>query len=176
MGGYRALCGSPGQEVLKAKRFKEDIMKFLRPTRAWLVCTLLLALSPFTLATTAFSGRPFSGYFDLSGVTEQGDLVQVTLHLKLLNQGDADVKSVIVTLVDSAPFMTLRGNFQPVKVWKSHQYIEMSQEFTVSKLEFSHWMHAPGQPNLVILFQDAKGKTWQKGAQISRWPLVRVAQ
>ena len=99
-------------------------------------------------------------------------MVQVTLHLKLYNHGDADAKSVIVTLVDSSPTMTLRGNFQPVKVWKSKQFIEMSQEFSVTKREFREWMAPPAQPNLVILFQDSKGTSWQKGAQISHRPLV----
>jgi hypothetical protein len=133
--------------------------------------TLLTALSLAAVAATAKSGREFSGYFDVSGVQEQGDLVQVTLHLKLFNHS-TDAKGVIVTLVDSSPAMTLRGNFQPVKVWKSQQFIEMSQEFSVSKREFREWMAAPAQPNLVILFQDSKGKSWQKGAQISRRPLV----
>src|ERR1700730_12260816 len=144
-------------------------MPLLRPSRAWVVCTLLAALSLATVASTK-SGREFSGYFDVSGVQEQGELVQVTLHLKLFNHGDADAKSVIVTLVDSSPAMTLRGNFQPVKVWKSQQFIEMSQEFSVTKREFREWMAPPAQPNLVILFQDSKGKSWQKGAQISRRP------
>jgi hypothetical protein len=146
-------------------------MQSLRPSRAWIVMTLLTALSLATVASAAKSGREFSGYFDVSGVQEQGDLVQVTLHLKLFNHS-ADAKGVIVTLVDSSPAMTLRGNFQPVKVWKSQQFIEMSQEFSVSKREFREWMAAPAQPNLVILFQDSKGKSWQKGAQISRRPLV----
>jgi len=143
-------------------------------SRAWLVCTLFTALLLATVAATASSGREFSGYFDVSGVQEQGDLVQVTLHLKLFNHGDADAKSVIVTLLDSSPAMTLRGNFQPVKVWKSHQFIDMSQEFTVTKREFKEWITPPAQPNLVILFQDGKGATLQKGAQISRRPLVRT--
>lgn len=148
-------------------------MQSQRPSRAWAVCTLLTALILATVAATANgSGREFSGYFDMSGVQEQGDLVQVTLHLKLYNHGDADAKSVIVTLVDSSPTMTLRGNFQPVKVWKSKQFIEMSQEFSVSKREFREWNAPPAQPNLVILFQDSNGKSWQKGAQISRRPLV----
>jgi len=151
-------------------------MKFSRPTPAWLVCTLLAALLLVTAAAAANSGHEFSGYFDVSGVKEQGDLVQVTLHLKLFNHSDADVKSVIVTLVDSAPAMTFRGNFQPVKVWKSQRFIEMSQEFTVTQREFREWMGAPAQPNLVILYQDAKGASWQKGAQISRRPLVPIAQ
>jgi len=148
-------------------------MQSTRHSRAWLVCTVLAALMLATVAATAISSREFSGYFDVSGVQEQGDLVQVTLHLKLFNHGKADAKSVIVTLVDSSPAMTLRGNFQPVRVWKSQKFIEMSQEFFVSKREFREWMIAPGQPNLIVLFQDSKGKTWQKGAQISRRPLVK---
>ena len=148
-------------------------MQFLRPSRAWVICTVLAALSLATVAALANShGREFSGYFDVSGVQEQGELVQVTLHLKLFNHSDADVNGVIVTLVDSSPAMTLRGNFAPVKVWKSQKFIEMSQEFSVTKREFSEWMTAPAQPNLVILYQDSKGKSWQKGAQISRRPLT----
>jgi len=126
-----------------------------------------------TVMVTANNGRDFSGYFDVSDMQTQGDLVQVTLHLQLFNHGNADVKSVVVTLVDSSPSMTLRGNFAPVKVWKHQQRINLSQEFFVSQREYGEWMAAPGQPNLVIIFQDAKGNTWQRGAQISRRPLVR---
>lgn len=147
-------------------------MQSQRPSRAWVVCASLAVLVLATVAASVKSGRDFSGYFDVSGVQEQGDLVQVTLHLKLYNHGDEDAKSVIVTLVDSSPAMTLRGNFTPVKVWKSQQFIEMSQEFSVSKREFQEWMAPPAQPNLIILFQDSKGKSWQRGVQISRRPLV----
>ena len=147
-------------------------MRSLRPSRAWVVCALLAVLSLATVAASSKSGREFSGYFDVSGVQEQGDVVQVTLHLKLFNHSDADAKSVIVALMDTSPTMTFRGNFQPVKVWKSQHFIEMSQEFSVSKREFREWMAPPAQPNLIILFQDSKGKSWQKGAQISRRPLV----
>ncbi len=147
-------------------------MQSLRLSRGLVVGLLLAALTLVTVAATAHSGREFSGYFDVSGVQEQGDLVQVTLHLKLFNHSDADAKSVIVTLVDSSPAMTLRGNFQPVKVWKSQQFIEMSQEFSITKREFREWMAPPAQPNLIILFQDSNGKSWQKGAQLSQRPMV----
>jgi hypothetical protein len=142
------------------------------PSRAWLVGTLLTALMLSTIAAAANQGREFSGYFDVSGVQEQGELVQVTLHLKLFNHSDADARSVIVTLVDSSPAMTLRGNFSPVKVWKSQKFIEMSQQFSITQREYREWMGPPAQPNLVILFQDSNGHSWQKGAQISRRPLV----
>jgi len=143
-------------------------MQSLRPSRAWLVCALLTALLLATVAATRSNGREFSGYFDVSGVQEQGDLVQVTLHLKLFNHGETDAKSVIVALMDSSPNGPLRGNFQPLKVWKSQQFIEMSQQFTVTKREYSEWMMPPAQPNLLILYQDNTGKTLQRGAQISR--------
>jgi hypothetical protein len=147
-------------------------MQFLRPSRAWYVSALLTALLIVTVAAGSSKGREFSGYFDLSGVQEQGDMVQVTLHLKLFNAGETDARGVIVTLMDSAPNSGLRGSFQPVKVWKSQQTIQMSQQFTVSKREFKEWMQPPAQPNLVILFQDGKGKTWQQGAQIARRPML----
>jgi hypothetical protein len=154
-------------------RSEENIMQYLRSSRAWVLFTLLTALFLTTVLARASGGRDFSGYFDVSAVQQQGELVQVTLHLKLFNHTDVDAKSVIVTLVDSAPTMTLRGNFQPVKVWKSQQFIQMSQEFTVTQREFREWMTAPGQPNVVILFQDANGRSWQKGAQLSQRPLLR---
>ena len=148
-------------------------MQSQRLSRAGLVC-LLIVLLLTTLAATRSSGRDFYGYFDVSGVQEQGDMVQVTLHLRLFNHGDADARGVIVTLIDSSPAMTLRGNFDPVKVWKSHQFLEMTQAFTITKREYQEWMAPPAQPNLVILFQDAKGATWQRGAQLSRRPLVKA--
>jgi len=148
-------------------------MQSTRLARALTGLATLVAILIVTITAFAHNnGREFSGYFDFSGVHEQGELVQLTLHLKLFNHGDSDAKSVIVTLLDSSPALTLRGNFQPVKVWKSRQFIEMSQEFTVPKHEFAEWMAAPAQPNLVILFQDSDGKSWQKGAQLSRRPMV----
>jgi hypothetical protein len=155
-------------------RFKEEYMQFLRPSRAWLVCALLTALCFTTVAASSTSnGREFSGYFDVSGVQEQGDLVQVTLHLQLFNFGNNDVKGAIVTLFDSMPGPSLQGSFAPVKLWKRQQPITLTQKFTVTKLEFGKWMMGPGQPNLIILVQDAKGRTLQRGAQVSLRPLVK---
>jgi len=152
-------------------------MQSLRPSRAWYVCALLTAVCFATVlsavAAPSSKGIEFSGYYDLSGVQEQGDMVQLTLHLKLFNHTSEDARSVIVALMGSMPGMTLRGNFEPVKVWKSRQFIEISQQFTVPKSEFQAWRHAPAQPELTILFKDSNGKNWQKGAQISRRPMVR---
>jgi hypothetical protein len=153
-------------------RFKEEIMQFLRPSRAWFGSALLTALLFVTVAASSSRGREFTGYFDVSGVQEQGDTVQVTLHVTLFNFGETDAKGVIVTLLDSAPGGALLGSFQPVKVWKSQQSVALSQQFTVSKREYQAWTQSPATPNLFILFQDGKGKTWQRGAQIARRPMI----
>jgi len=148
-------------------------MQSQRSSNAWLFIVVLITVVLTAVAAPANRGRDFSGYFDFSHVQEQGDLVQVTLHLKLFNHSNADAKNVIVTLVDSSPAMTLRGNFQPLKVWRSGRFIEISQEFSVTKREFNEWVSPPAQPNLVILYQDRSGKTWQQGAQVSRRPMIR---
>src|SRR6266498_860570 len=145
-------------------------MQFQRLSRAWQVCSLLTAVLLITMAATA-NGHEFSGYFDVSGVHEQDDTVQVTLHLRLFNHADEDAKSVVIALVASSPDMTVRGSFQPVKRWKSHQFVEMNQEFTITKREYNEWMAAPAQPNLIIFYRDSAGNTWQKGALISRRPM-----
>lgn len=147
-------------------------MRYSDFARASAKAALLTIIVLGTVMVTANNGRDFSGYFDVSNVQQQGDLVQVTLHLQLFNHGNEDVKSVLVTLLDSSPSMILRGSFAPLKVWKHWQRINLSQEFFVSQREYAEWMRGPGQPNLVILFQDAKGNSWQRSAQISRRPLV----
>ena len=148
-------------------------MKSVRSTPVWMVCILLAALALVTVGASAPPhGRPFTGYFDLTGVQEQGDHVQLTLHVKLFNQTSEDVKSVIVTLSEPPPTMMLVGNFQPVKVWKTQKFIQLNQEFTISKRAYSEWTSA-GQPSLIVLYQDADGKSWQISPQVSRSPLAR---
>jgi|ERR1700722_6288523 len=149
-------------------------MKSVRSTPVWLACMLLAALLLVTVgASTATLGRPFTGYFDVTGAQEQGEMVQLTLHVKLFNHGDENLKGVIVTLMDAHPTMILRGNFQPVKLWKAQTFTELSQEFTVTKREYAEWTAAGGQPNLIILFQDSNGKSWQKSPQVSHGPVAR---
>jgi len=151
-------------------------MQSQRPSRVWLPAVALTIFAVLTANAVGSNGREFSGYFDLSHVQQQGDLVQVTLHLKLFNHAEADARRVIVALIDSSPTLTVRGNFQPVKVWKSGHFIEMSQQFSVTQREFNEWMTSPLQPNLLVFFQDSTGRTQQRGIQVSRRPLVRVDQ
>jgi hypothetical protein len=147
-------------------------MQFLRLRWSFAVCVSAALVLLASLAATAKDGRDFAGYFDVSDVHEQGELVQITLHLQLFNNGEGDVRNAIVALMESGPAVNLRGSFPPVRLWKRQQPIRMNQQFTVTRREFGEWMSGPAQPNLLIMFQDAKGQSWQRGAQMSRRPLV----
>jgi hypothetical protein len=146
-------------------------MRSLRFSQALVLCASLALL--LTVTAAGKDGRDFAGYYAVSDVQEQGDMVQATLHLQLFNVGNADVRSVIVTLIDSGPAGMLLGNFHPVKMWRSGRGIKLNQQFTVSKHEFQGWMTSSRQPHLLVLFQDAKGQSWQRGAQINRLPLIQ---
>ena len=75
--------------------------RFMRASTVGVALSILLAL-----VATANNGRDFSGYFDVSDVQKQGELVQLTLHLQLFNHGNEDEKSVLVT--DERDFMVER--------------------------------------------------------------------
>lgn len=151
-------------------------MQSQRSARTWLLCFVVITLAFITSTARASNGREFSGYFDVSHIHEQGDLVQVTLHLRLYNHDDSDARSVIVALLDSSPALSVRGNFQPVKVWRAGHFIEISQQFSVSKVMLHEWMQSPVQPNLLVFFQDAKGNTLQRGVQVSHRPWIRATE
>jgi hypothetical protein len=147
-------------------------MKSMRSTPAWMVCILLAALALVTVGASAPPyGRPFTGYFAISDVQHQGDVVQLKLRVKLFNQTSQDINGAIVTLMDPPPTMMLRGNFPQSKLWKRGQFIAMSQEFAISEQAYKEWT-STGAPSLFVLFQDADGKSWQITPQISRSPLA----
>ena len=83
-------------------------MQSQRTSTARLLAVVLAAFALLTATAFASNGREFSGYFDISHVQEQGDLVQVTLHLKLFNHAEADARSVVVALIDSSPALAVR--------------------------------------------------------------------
>src|SRR5215467_8415580 len=102
-------------------------MRILHFAHALGLCACLAGLLLFATAATAANGREFAGYFDVSDIENNGDLVQLTLHLQLYNNGQDNERSVIVALQDSGPEMTLRGSFHPVKIWNSQEPINLSK-------------------------------------------------
>lgn len=145
-------------------------MGLFRLVRAWLLAGVFSSLLLGTV--TAKDGRDFAGFYGFTDVQEQGDMVHLTLHLRIFNYSDADIKGAAVTLQEGSTGMALRGTFPMVKVWQKNKDVQLSQEFTVPRREYEDWNHPPAQPNVLIIYQDAKGHTWQKGVQMSPRPIL----
>ena len=145
-------------------------MEFTRLVRALL---LGAALSILLLGTVAAKdGRDFAGSYGFTDVQEQGDMVHLTLHVRLFNNSDADIKGAVVILREGPSGVALRGNFPTVKIWHKNHDVQLAHEFTVSKREYQDWLQPPAQPNVVVIYQDANGQTWQKGAQMRPQPAL----
>jgi hypothetical protein len=147
-------------------------MRFSGFSRAALLSTSLAILLLSTISLTAKDGRDFAGTYGFTNVQEQGEMVHLTLHLRLFNYSDADIKGAVVVLQEGPPGVALRGNFPTVKVWHKNRDVQLVQEFTVPKREYQDWLQPPAQPNVFIIYQDANGQTWQKGAQMRPQPIL----
>jgi hypothetical protein len=134
------------------------------------VCLTIFLLG--TITATAKDGRDFAGVYGFTDVQEQGDMVRLTLHLRLFNNSEADIKGAVITLMEGPTGLALRGNFPTVKVWRKNKDVKLSQQFTISKSEYRDWLRPPAQPNVVIIYQDANGQTWEKGAQMRPQPII----
>lgn len=132
----------------------------------------VLAILLSAVGLTAKDGRDFAGSYGFTDVQEQGDKVQLTLHLRLHNFSDADIKGAVVTLREGSTGVGLWGSFPVVKLWQKNREVKLSQQFTVPRREYEDWLRPPAQPNVVIMYQDADGHTWQKGAQMRPRPVM----
>ncbi len=147
-------------------------MRFFGTSRTSIVSALLTIFLLSAVAATAKDGRDFAGTYGFTEVQEQGEMVHLTLHLRLFNYSDTDIKGAVVTLQGGPGEIALRGNFPTVKVWHKNRDVQLVQEFTVPKREYQDWLQPPAQPNVVIIYQDGSGQTWQKGAQMRPQPVL----
>lgn len=147
-------------------------MRFRGHSRASVLGVCLTIFMLGTITATAKDGRDFAGVYGFTDVQEQGDSVRLTLHLRLFNNSDADIKGAVIVLMEGHTGVSLRGNFPTVKVWHKNKDVKLSQQFTVPKREYEEWLRPPAQPNVVIIYQDASGHTWEKGAQMHPQPVV----
>ena len=141
----------------------------LSPAFVTSVCLAMFLLG--TIPATARDGRDFAGVYGFTDVQENGDTVRLTLHLRLFNNGEADIKGAVITLMEGPTGVGLRGSFPTVKVWRKNQDVRLSQQFTIPRREYEDWLRPPAQPNVVIIYQDANGKMWEKGAQMRPQPV-----
>lgn len=128
-----------------------------------------LAVLFLTLNVSAKNGRDFAGVYSVSNVVDQGNQMLLTLHVRVHNNSAADVKQAVLTLREfgGGPL----GTFQPVKLWRNHGEVHLTQQFIVPKREFESW-HKGTQPELMVVTHDQSGQRYDRFVQLSSRPAL----
>jgi hypothetical protein len=140
-------------------------MRCLHLSRAWVALATLGVLLG-ALTASAKNGRDFGGMYSIVNTVNQGgDQVLVTLRVQLFNHSDADVSQAVVTLRENGGGPL--GTFQPVKLWRNHAQVRLTQQFVVPKHELQNWQKG-AQPTLMVVTRDANGQRYDRFVQMSR--------
>jgi hypothetical protein len=137
-------------------------LRFSRASLPFVLLTILLS----TVLASAKNGRDFAGHYKVSSAVEQGDQMVVTFRFQIFNHSDADLKGAVVKLHSQEPGLAEAQLSRPVKLWKNHGEVRLTQQFTVSKREFERWSHG-SQPALFVVYRDGQGQRWERFVQMS---------
>jgi hypothetical protein len=135
-------------------------LRFSRVCTVALLATLLLT----TVSALANDGRDFAGFYNLRHTRIHGDQVQLTLNLQVHNNGKADVRHAVISLRQNTG-LDLVGVTKPIVLLRSHDHVNLSQQFTVSRREYESW-HQGSQPAVSIIYR-AMGKSWERSIQLA---------
>jgi hypothetical protein len=127
------------------------------------VGVLLLA----ALSVVGKDGRDFAGYFQLTDISENGDQVQVTLNLALVNESGVDLQQAVVVVRQSQPQAEVLGSSSPIESWRNGEEVKVAKRFTIGRKEYERWS-THGQPNVFVVYRGEDGQTWQRTAQLNR--------
>ncbi len=144
-------------------------MKSMRLKPAIKTAVLMFFLATLTAFAFAKDGRDFAGVYNVSDVVDQGDQTVLTLRLQVFNNSGSDVKAAVLTLRHTTPQPDVLGKFQPVKLWRNHGEVRLTQQFTVPKHEFEMWSKGT-QPVLMVVYHDAKGQRFDRYVQMRSRP------
>jgi hypothetical protein len=113
--------------------------------------TVLLAILLFGVCALASNGHDFAGRYAVRNVVEKGDSVQFTMHLTVTNSTKANVKNAVFAL-GQVPGAAIVGRTQAVNLLKDGGNASVTQQFTISKMEYQRWLHG-GAPAMFILYR-----------------------
>lgn len=116
-------------------------------------CLLLLGT-----ASHADDGPAFAAFYELSVASDQIEELWVTISVQVLNESDADVLDVTITLEDSHLAGTSYGSFPYVPTFFNGESVSLNSDFLVPRREYE-WWRTGSHPTLQIEFQDADGDT-----------------
>jgi len=132
---------------------------------AQILCLVALVVSLCQVSSAEYRGS-FYGSYKFFGVTHSGNNVQVTIEMTLHNLSGQEVKGSGVVLYNSDPVPSPLGAFNEIESLPNQGKILISQQFTVSELEYTRWKQGV-PPNLKMLLPDGKGGSYTARIDLS---------
>jgi hypothetical protein len=132
-------------------------------------CALFVTLVLTTAAAYGKDGRNFAGHFNITGMTEVNDRVNVTVTLQIFNYSGADLQQAVVTIRESHPASGVINIFNPIAAWGDGKSVTLTGQVTITRDEYLQWT-THGQPNVSVAYRDAGGRQLEWTAQLSMRP------
>jgi len=122
------------------------------------VRVLCLAALVFCLAGTVLAGgrRDFAASYQLANITDDGNVVHLTITLNFRNNSGAIVHNGSVALLSLEANPSLLGSFPLMKTVNISQMVTTSQTFSVSKAEYQLWEQGR-DPGFYFVLEDSNG-------------------
>jgi hypothetical protein len=133
---------------------------------ALLVLLLFVTPSPMLAAT---NGSEFAGFYDVQDVSRQGNTVQLTFKVRLVNVGQGDVSNATVTLRDPMILHHKMASFSRVSLSKG-QHTVLSASVTIPLREFQRWQKGV-VPTLMVEVKGPGNSTLMHSVALRRLPL-----
>ena len=113
----------------------------MRPALMGGVRVVCLAAFVFCVVGTASAkgGREFAASYQFADITEDHDLIHLTITLILRNNSDASIRNGSVVLLSSEANPSLLGSFALMKIVQNQQLVTLSQSFSIPKSEYQLW-------------------------------------
>lgn len=111
----------------------------------------------FALRLAGANGRDFAGFYQVSGVSQQGDSYQFTFKARVFNYSGSDVTGATIKLMDRIDPRRIYATFAGVSV-ASRESTVVSSSVAIPSRKFHAWQQG-APPRLVVQFVDGQGKT-----------------
>ena len=129
---------------------------------------VLAALAPFAAQSRA-RGRDFAGFYQVSGVTPQGNNYQLTFRARIFNYSGADISGATVSLVDPINPRIAYANFPGISISNRGNTV-VSASITIPGSEYQRWRQG-SQPQLLVGFVDSQGQHHIELVELARRPV-----
>jgi hypothetical protein len=128
---------------------------------------LAMAFAMALLATGAASteGRDFAGFYRVENVSDVGELVALTLVVRLHNHSDTDVIDAAFVLVDSVFGEAAHSAIASVSV-PARESVRLTSEVMVPSREYEHWRRG-GHPQAYLDILDGSAALVRRPVEMS---------